>query len=92
MRFRFGANFGCPAIPEALSKRVSERRYKGIPVADGTVAILVGCCNSLEDKRTMNIVATNGSRGLYWETVEVKRHPQPEFVGFWHFVWAYCPR
>jgi len=77
---RYGINFGYPDIPQDLRRRVSERRYKGIPVARGTVAILVGACDMEADKTSMTIQATNGSRGLFWES---KRG--------WNYVWAYCP-
>ena len=86
---RYGVNFGYPDIPAHLRKRVSARRYKGIPVAKGTVAVLEGCCNSTTDKGVMNLLATNGRRGLLWNTVEVKRGLD---VGFWHFLWVYSPR
>ena len=74
----YGINFGAPDIPAHLKKR--QRRIKDIPVAKGTVAILVGCCDSDEEKYRMTIQATNGHRGLYWERVKG-----------WHCIWAYCP-
>lgn len=76
----YGLNFGAPAIPPEVTRGVQERRRKGIPVAKGTVAILVGACNTDLDRHLMHIQATNGRRGLHWET-----------KNGWHRVWAYTP-
>jgi hypothetical protein len=75
----YGINFGYPDIPSNAPK-VRERRRKGIPCAKGTVAVLVGACQTEAEKHRMTVQATNGRRGLYWES-----------KGGWHFVWAYCP-
>ena len=76
---RHGLNFGAGQIP--MVSGVRERRRKGIPCAKGTVALLVGACDTAEEQHSMTIQATNGKRGLYWETIKGRR-----------YVWAYCPQ
>lgn len=75
----YGRNFGAPDIPADLRRKVSERRVKGIPLAKGTVAILVGCTDTIQERNMMAIVGNNGRRGLDWQIVKG-----------WHYVWAYC--
>ena len=74
----YGVNFGAPDIPAEVKRGMRPRRRKGIPVSKGTVAVLVGACQTEREKTNMTIQATNGRRGLFWDT-----------KGGWHFVYAY---
>ena len=56
----YGINFGAPDIPQPLLRGIRPRRIKGITNRQhGTVAVLVGACDSEDEKRMMTMQASN---------------------------------